>query len=450
MGALRFNGTQPELYLGQKKVRGITVDHWLTCIYIQSLNATVSVDWYFTAYNNWTTSLGLSQIPVMCYVSGNVWKGNNKRYIEHYYSFSEFQAGPPDPTKFQTPATIVCPGRISQRPLPKSHTFFTMPSEILMPSLKSIGRANEMFDYTHKLTYYTSEVIQGYQGEGVLDDFNRAISYAVGLVSGSCMTSNISLDTFDSKPGPNGRARIRNSSEFFYFDSGYEYEGIKSFRGVDCHTWINRQKDRDGKDMVFEWYFATQSSFQVDGATLIQMMPLGVYTTSGGRVSIYNIHAFKERLTDIWTFGQLLYRCYDYNHRAEYAFLVPGDYRTVVVGNVESLKYMIVLSVAVVTKISPVRITNLRLDYDENNHVIVAFTLLDKAPSMGNYGLPPEPSLNDAINLLNNRIDSGTFNIDGGAFGSVMTAKRYSVFNPSPSNSNQLPIPQELWPPWAL
>lgn len=45
--------------------------------------------------------MGLSQIPVMCYVSGNVWKGNNKRYIEHYYSFSEFQAGPPDPTKFQ-------------------------------------------------------------------------------------------------------------------------------------------------------------------------------------------------------------------------------------------------------------------------------------------------------------------------------------------------------------
>ena len=47
-GALRFGGNQTERYIGRDTVRGMAVDHWQSCMYWNNIDATMTVDWYFS------------------------------------------------------------------------------------------------------------------------------------------------------------------------------------------------------------------------------------------------------------------------------------------------------------------------------------------------------------------------------------------------------------------
>lgn len=47
-GALHFGGNQTEQYMGTTTVRGMLVDRWQSCLYWPNMDATMTVNWYFT------------------------------------------------------------------------------------------------------------------------------------------------------------------------------------------------------------------------------------------------------------------------------------------------------------------------------------------------------------------------------------------------------------------
>lgn len=130
---LRFGKTFNETYLGREEVRGITADHWRTCMPNRlSGNIRVQMDWYFAAANWRTTSEGTPLRLVVEGVDQNRPPRNNPtatvngtHYFKHSYEFVFFTPGPIDNELFQIPRGIFCDGsQVAKDVPPISNQFF--------------------------------------------------------------------------------------------------------------------------------------------------------------------------------------------------------------------------------------------------------------------------------------------------------------------------------------
>lgn len=82
-GALHFGGNQTEQYVGTTTVRGMLVDQWQSCLYWPNMDATMTVNWYFTGKMTDCRNSALaaqlkdhvlSQATVICVRFSPVWR----------------------------------------------------------------------------------------------------------------------------------------------------------------------------------------------------------------------------------------------------------------------------------------------------------------------------------------------------------------------------------------
>ena len=118
---LRFGRQYNETYVGREIVRGITADHWRSCMTTRR-GGNMSLDWYFAAANWTTTSDGT---PVRLVIEGVDPDRNSasngsvgSHYFKHSYEFVFFTPGQADNELFQIPHGLFCDGSQVAKNLP--------------------------------------------------------------------------------------------------------------------------------------------------------------------------------------------------------------------------------------------------------------------------------------------------------------------------------------------
>ncbi|XP_045184814.2 uncharacterized protein LOC123542856 [Mercenaria mercenaria] len=415
---LHFNETGiQQKWINQTVVRGITCNLWRSCLYWDSIKATMVVDWYFSA-PSWTTSRLSPQLPVRAHVYGKtVMQNGKKRPFDHMYEFADFNPNPGRHTSaYQTPTGVYCPRAKNIKPLPTPSSSFHFTAEIIFG--QSISRIKEWYDNDMNLVRYDYDPL-GTQKYGTLPltqvhDFNTGVAYIIDSLRGNCTATPISNTGFDVRNADPTHVRIRTSKEFFYFDkAAYIYEGQRSVRSIKSDVWIAQRNDwpvPNSPNSTWEWYFATPN-YTSNFITVFGNPTRMVLDAGLGQHYVYNIYDYNERRPMIWSYD--IGNCFNYTERQDFSFKLPGSYRKLVNGNMELFRYAVlraIVKAGTINKInlSPLRVYNIQIDYADNNDIIVQFTLLDKAPQLGDVSNPkPENSLKVVAKSISGAINGG-------------------------------------------
>ncbi|KAK3090768.1 hypothetical protein FSP39_014480 [Pinctada imbricata] len=123
--------------MGQIPIRGVQCDWWQAQVTWPQLESVFTLNYYFTA-QTWQTAAGFTDqgtfqvVPVRAEICGLANKTHN---FHHIYDYADFQVTlDPLTTVFETPAGVVCPGRVQTRTLPKLKNAFIYREEIISPS----------------------------------------------------------------------------------------------------------------------------------------------------------------------------------------------------------------------------------------------------------------------------------------------------------------------------
>ncbi|KAK3595423.1 hypothetical protein CHS0354_003417 [Potamilus streckersoni] len=420
--ALHFGGKGVnEVYMGKDVVRGIRVDRWSSCQYWADMDATMTIDWYFTDETEWDSAVGIS-IPVRAHVKGRVYTSNTQSHdFDHYYEFFHFFPfiEGSDNSVFETPSGVQCPGRKNTKPLPTiPPDVFSFTTEILDNRQNTISFMDEYFDHKDKLVKYDYRPLPTeYSPYGTnhiieIHDFNTGVAYITDVTRGNCTIQSIEQGNFDDKTLDARHVRMRSAREFFYFDStNYTYEGVKKNRNIDCDSWIGLRSDfptkQAGVNSTWEWYFATNDWTETNPGQEVGGIPIQM------RVSApllnfdfnYNIYDFKKRQPDLLKFD--ISACYIMRNRIVFKFLLPGS-AIPSVSSLEDFKFAILNAITRVTGVSPLRVSKLQTYFDQD--IVVTFELLDVAPIVGDVNnAVREVPLDVAADTLKNLIKGGQF-----------------------------------------
>ncbi|XP_048749646.2 uncharacterized protein LOC125661618 [Ostrea edulis] len=419
-----YGGNLTEQYMGTTKVRGMSVDHWKSCVYWPNMDATMNVDWYFMA-DGWNSAIQ-SKVPVRAVVIGNVWdvQGNvrSPRPINHTYEFAEYRTQFSDLTNladvFETPSGYVCPGRKYTKPVPTPANYFQYTSEILNPGQKSIGFVKQWYDFNMLLVrndYRPNPLFFNQYGLDKLSevhDWNEGVAYRMDAKRGNCTVTTIAGGDFDAHSLDDTTVRIRTAKEFFSFDkTQYAYEGVKKTRGIDCDVWIATRNDWPGGPInsTWEWYFAVNDWVQSTGHTYAFGMPIQLKLTTDEVAFTYNIYNYNEERPSIFEFD--ISTCFNYTQKRDFTFQLDANYQNTVGKNLQLFKYEVLLTVHKWTNLSPLRIQEMKVDYDTTS-VIVTLTILGGSPIKGDVPNPnAQVDLDQAATLLNDTINKGSFQI---------------------------------------
>ncbi|XP_052234282.1 uncharacterized protein LOC127846917 [Dreissena polymorpha] len=424
---LRFNDQAVrQKYNNQTTIRGILCDWWTSCYYFDTTQTTMKVDWYYSAAS-WTTSTLNQGVPVRASVVGKINSSPAKpRPFNHMYEFLNFQilTTPGGRNPFMTPVHAYCGGETSVKPLPNPTSAFHFTAEIVNPNSNTIDGITEHFNDELQLGRYDyiSSTALPYGISSPLSeihDFSTGVAYITDRKRGNCTAVPIESLMFDVKNVDGSHVRIRTSKEFFYFDNtNYIYEGQRTIRDVVCDVWIAQRTDWPlpgaGINSTWEWAFATPQYSENLPDTLQFANPVQLYIDGGPNSGIqyfYNIYAYNEQRPSIWSYD--ISPCYNYTSRRDFSYILGGNYDILVAANMEGFRYanlraLVKAGTVGGMTLSALRIYNIQADKNNGTSVSVTFTLLDKAPSVGDVTKPvQENDLSTVANAISNAINSG-------------------------------------------
>ncbi|XP_053386832.1 uncharacterized protein LOC123542895 [Mercenaria mercenaria] len=458
--ALRFSGQGiNEVYMGRTVVRDIQVDWWRSCQYWDSMDATMIVDWYFTAQNTWNSAVGI-QVPVQAHVKGISYQ-NGKHNFEHYYNFFDFipYLDATEKQVFETPSGLQCPGRKLTKAFPTvPQDAFSFTTEVLETTNMTLSFMKETYYYSQKLVMfeYTPQT-DDFSPYGMHDlieihDFNTGVAYVTDRARGNCSYRPIEISDFDDRTSGPNTVRIRNSREFFYLDvKNVSYEGVKNNRGIDCDSWVAVRSDFPFSlptNTTWEWYFATTEWNYINAGQENGKIPVQMRVTypKWGLHYQYSIYNFKKSKPDLLKFD--ISSCYEFEQRRKFQFMlqatdaVKDEIRT----NDLVFKYYVLQSIISTTGVSPIRVANLQVLVAEK--VCVTFEILDVAPNIGDGSTPHrEAPLDFAASTLASMIQNNQFvvTLSGGAFkyGTYLQADPQSLIEITYSNATTPAITTE-------
>lgn len=451
--ALHLSGRNVnEVYMGVTSIRGILVDWWRSCQYWTSMDATMLVDWYFSAKPTWGSAVNVP-IPVTAHVTGVT---NNftqaQRHFEHYYNFFHFKPFPDEvhSKKFETPAGLQCPGRKLTKKLPKlPDDAFSFTTEVLDLNRNKTTFLKETFFYSEKLVKYEHRSANGKAYLIEVHDFHAGLAYITDRQRGNCSVRPIADTDFDVRAAGANDVRIRNAKEFFYFDSSnLTYEGVKSNRKIKCDTWLGRRRDypfQDPQNSTWEWYFAAKPWTEVAPGPEIGAIPIQmrIKVPGLGYNFQYNIYNFKKDKPDLLKFD--ISGCYELRNRTKFQIVLPRSYTSLIQQNVDLAKTAVLEAIVMNTGIKPIRVAHMQFYFEYD--IRVTFEILDVSPIMGDTQRSKdyhEVPLDVATSSLSSIIQKGQFvvTLHGSAFQqptsivvSPMVQVGYSIAGSSGYNS---------------
>ncbi|GFO37062.1 EF-hand domain-containing protein d1 [Plakobranchus ocellatus] len=362
---LRMSKYSPIKFLGKMTLTsGVKAVVWEGCLYNDKTGYTQKVTWYFSDPDLWYETVGKTSTPLLVSMVGSVPNRTTGvlRSFNHQYVFGDYRPYliQGEVNSFQIPQGVYCKNDVNLKDLPTIPDHFTLRSEIIDGFTKTIGWTHEYYDSGLKLSRYdfkdTTGTKYGTNELKRIHDFNSGVAYIIDKVTGQCWTSTIKLDDYDNRDIDSTRVRLRTPSEFFDLDrSNYSYVGQPPI----------------SKTFNFYEFDSSPSNFHD-----------------------YDVSA-----------------CFDASGRADFLMVVPSKYKDKIFNNLVVFKQLVRISIQTAAVVSPVRVTNIEVDYN-NTGLLLTFTLLDLPAVKGNVDAPSdEPGIDGAIANLVQALDAGQFTI---------------------------------------
>jgi len=269
LGAFHF-GTADQIYTGVWDTRGITCDVWVSCQYIDSIQATAQVTWYISRKDAWDMQIGTGNVPVRLVATGvQVTPNNSMVNFTHIYDFFNYESSI-NPLDFEVPDGVYCPNRGSSpdHPFPQIPDAFYFIGEIIDPYKTQFTYLEEGYDNNTKVSMFrfkgdtTTLTTMGEWLE--MNDYNTGVSYLMDTNAGSCVLSPVNQGFVQYSIGiGNGQVRMKTPREFLMDSSiQYQYAGSSTIRQIPCERWVGTTTNAPGYNNTVvnvEWYYAAVS-----------------------------------------------------------------------------------------------------------------------------------------------------------------------------------------------
>lgn len=424
--ALNYGKGTSLMYIKSDILRGEKVQIWKACVYDQALQATFDVSWYFSA-EGWRTSSGTRAVPVRMHLVGKTVdkKGNVKRH-ERIYDYSEFNPKAPDYKVFELHSGSFCKGIKEKKKIPETPMCFSYGMESVSMGAGGNIRSDLYIYYDAEKKLFRMDYVEPEEGapgynKGPLTqihDFNSGVAYLVYKNRGSCDMFPIDQIGEDTVSLNSGKVRMKTSKEFFGFNKkNFIYEGERNVRGIDCDVWIDTRNDwpqKNSSQSIWEWSFSSDEVLANSEANTESSFPVSLEITQPKTEInlLHNIYGVEEDFQNYDKFD--ISMCFDDLHRLDYQFSIHGSYKSIVRNQEEKFKSIVRMTLSIYASISPLRISNIKVDYDSED-VLVYFSLLDLPKVKGDVKqITLGNNLKDASERIVNGIASKEFKIDLG------------------------------------
>lgn len=411
--ALHFLKSNGQVYKGTANVRGITTDHWQTCLQWPKLMSTFTLDYYFAA-EWWADPVAFPQIPVRAVVTGlQTQVSGQSTKFSHTYDYIDFRPKVQDVSVFETPSGVICYGRVSTKPVPTLPDKYHYRTEIITSEEESIVTTDVWYDDEYKLVRYdyknVSPIPPVYTVNPLSEvhDFNTGIRYIRDQVTGNCTIlpiSNTSFDVFESQGTFSSNTsyivHMKNPMQFFYLDNSYRYVGTRKARGVLCDVFSTFRTDfllaGLKTNATFEYYFLSDiyTEHPDDGSTnpidVPFMLLINIFSLGDNLLDFtltYNFLDFDEGHPDMSVFD--VTACYSNQASLQFEVRFPGDYHPYTDLQIKQQAQNLF---AINANVSNIRIQNVQLQYD-NSNVYIKATLLDRSPPSSQFTLVAKKSI---------------------------------------------------------
>ncbi|XP_013409792.1 uncharacterized protein LOC106173269 [Lingula anatina] len=410
---LMFGEEYNDTYVGPATVRGIPVDHWTTCVHAPAFNITVTMDYYFNR-PEYKTSSG-DVVPVRLAIngtspntrdpSGKLQPGSHE--FRHNYEFIYYKPGAMDPTIFQTPKGVVCPGRINIKSLPNITDQFTLDGETVHQSSKSVDMIKEFYDFSAKMFRFDRKLKHstrrwnrnmtakyGAANLKFIHDYNAGLEYVIDKEKGNCTIHPIPLLAWDGEQMPDHHhLRMKHSYEMWegqmFNNLNTSYEGQRMIRDIPADVWVTSFPSRWNKShfVTSEVYFTPANwTYTVENNENETIVPVATWMKFGSGNKSYeffmNIFEFYNGHPDEDSFD--ISSCYDQPKQKQgMVFRVVGNYLDLVYEKKRPLLKAVKNAIAKTANISSIRVHDIFFDQTNVNYVDVWFTLLEKPTVTG-------------------------------------------------------------------
>ncbi|XP_064606544.1 uncharacterized protein LOC135471299 [Liolophura sinensis] len=410
-GAMKIGGNWAEVTKNKTTIRGINVRQWETCQYWSVFNATFTVNYYFSD-TEWVPSNGFSPTPVRAHVKGQIVDWPVTRDFEHYYEYFDFQLDIGDDTSvFETPKGVVCPGRKKTKKVPSLPDYYYYREEIIETQAGLIQHADVWYDHENKLLRYdyrNFEKIPPFYNTNPISevhDYSTGVAYVTDKIEGSCYTWFLPNNSFDAafnatafKVNGSFALHMKNPMKLFYLDDTYTYEGQTTVRGAMCDRFISARTDflipgagNMGKvNSTFTYYFLSSNFNEITNTGVDQstQMPFRLeITTNGGFEAVYNFLDFDTDRPPFSVYD--VKSCYAEENRLKIKMRFPVSYS---IEAAEVLRLESQIQLAEVMQISPIRLQDVVLDYD-NADMYVTVTILGPPPPGAEFTFIPKKEI---------------------------------------------------------
>ncbi|KAI8493679.1 hypothetical protein Bbelb_286000 [Branchiostoma belcheri] len=456
--ALWFDASRlPITYIGEDTVRGIPVQHWRQCNYIDKWSSTFTVDYYWSKPVAWVSASGPAapSVPVRVVVQGQGCSPtastcSMRRAFRRQYEFTFFRpALTVDGKIFQPPENVLCLNEKLSLSLPPLPDRYAVRTEYLtnIPSAGGyetiIAYYDTWYDYGYKLSRmdFLVDFVIPVQ---TIQDFNTGIEYQILPTTGNCSVTPISNQTWDTVFTDPYHVRMRNPFEWFMTDKYPPfYQGKQMTRGMRTDVWLAARADwppTNPMQSEFTYYYSSAEYQHYMGSLEQRRVPvklqirvnahwaasfhLGLTATAysassqpinsasadKANVFTWNYFKFVEEHPYIWVFDTT--QCFPESNKMNIMFKVPAEYKAAFQLSETLARDVFLYELARVMTVSPLRIQNIGFSYTSTSDVTVRFTLLGNPPVTGNVAvIKPQTSLDVARTLLKNAIDTNSFRV---------------------------------------
>ena len=423
LGTIGVNSTSPLKVLGPVTLAdGIKANGFETCFYDAASSTTAKLTVYFSDPNKWYYSMGKLAVPIRASGVGSM-KGPNGVMIsfhgENNYADYRPRLLLGDVDSFKVPEGIFCAGDKTSMPMPPIPSHFSLRSEIVDRQKKYVNWIKEFYDNQLNLTRYDFQPNSPYSVFGNrrltrVHDFNNGIAYIMDPEIGNCTVQPIQKYGYDDKNiGP--YVRIRSPKEFLDLGTyNYTYVGQRKERGIACDVWVTQRTDwpPPGPSYPTTWeYYFSAGVVESIGTTSPYSVPVKLHIIAGNPpIDVeYNFYQFDSDRSAFHDYN--IGQCFNASTRADYVFIIPGNYRGLLWKNIVVFKRLFTLSVSSSALVSPLRVTNIQTSFN-NSGLVISFSLLDKPPIQGDVNnVIIQPTLDQAVANLKPSLDAKNLTI---------------------------------------
>ncbi|XP_067679909.1 uncharacterized protein [Haliotis asinina] len=427
--ALRFGSQNGPVFKGYGTTRGLPTLHWQSCMYWSRANTNFTLDHYFTA-SNWSTSSTHVMVPVRIEMFGEqtFTNGSAPRTFHHIYDYFNFKDDTSlDPTDYETPNNVVCPGRINTGSIPQLSTNYYYRLEIIDPLASDIEQADIWYNSDNKYVRVDkrpdqmSSTIVTLNPITEIHDFNYGVRYVRDQVTGNCSILPLVNGSFDDMMNPqaskqNGSfiLQMKNPLQFFNLDSNYTYSGQRYARDALCDVYTSVRSGYGvpgypNVNVTFEYYFLSEgwgddpnvgySSYQTSFPFRLEITALSI-----GYHVIYNFLDFVGDDPSLSAFD--VSDCFPDTGKLGFTvqFQLLGEEPKQFSRDKEDLlitkSHQLFMSTM---DVNPIRLGRFRVEYD-NTNVYVSATLVDRTPPAAQFSFVPKSEIEKSDDMVWNNI----------------------------------------------